>query len=231
MRAAGSRRGGALPAASALRVPGLRLRTDRSRDNGPRPQLGLAGPGLPGTGPRQAEGGCGPGRRRGGEGRRSGQTKPTADRRTEGEKDGDADDGSALFALSQRVGRVPEPHLSPPAAAPTPPDSRGARLALWAGPRGKGLGRRDLESNQSRAFQRGPARVLVLATRSRASRGFRRYPQRFRASLERVNSTRLSSPPWFPLPTSSSATKPTSPNHNPAAGFPISVAEPEPPVP
>lgn len=163
--AAGSRCGGALPAASVLRVPGLRLRTDRPRDNGPRPQLGLAGPGLSGTGPRLAEGGCRPGWRRGGEGRRGGRTKPTADRRTEGGKDGDASRGSAPFALSQRVGRVPEPHLSPPAAAaPTPPGSRGARLALWAGPQGKGPGRRDLGSIQSLAFQRGPALVLVLET-------------------------------------------------------------------
>lgn len=96
--------------------------------------------------------------------RRGGRTKPAADRRTEGEKDGDARRGSALFALSQRVGRVPEPHLSPPAAAPTPPGSRGARLALWAGPQGKGPGRRDLGSIQSPAFQRGPALVLELET-------------------------------------------------------------------
>lgn len=97
----------------------------------------------------------------------------------------------ALAASGARAGASP---LSAAAAAPTPPGFRGARLALWAGPQGKGPGRRDLGSIQSLAFQRGPALVLLLETPAEHLCELWVVHSPLRAALGRVNSTQLSSP-------------------------------------
>lgn len=198
---------------------------------GPGRSSGWLGRGSLGPGPgkqKVAAGRAGGGEARGG----------AADRQSQRQTDGRRGEKMATRTTGARCSRSRSEwgacwnltSLLPPPPRPLPaPEARAWRCGRGLGE--KGPGRRDLESIQSPAFQRGPARVLVLATHSRASRGFRRSPQGFRAPLEPINSTQLSSPPWFPLPTSSSATKPTSPNHSSATGFPICVAEPEPPVP
>jgi hypothetical protein len=112
-------------------------RTDRGT-MGPGRSSSRPGPGSLGPGPggqRVAAGRAGGGEARGGAADRQSQ-RQTDGRRGEKKKMATRTTG-ARGSRSRSEWGACRSLTSPPAAAPTPPGSRGARLALWAGPRGK----------------------------------------------------------------------------------------------